>query len=206
MYRLAAVNRGIDGIYVHWIGEKIAIANRFVDIGVYNGPSYGPYAQDIISAGQTDMNGAFQLIIPAPQGINNNMSIRINPNTTDYQYKEFALIQRKDFTDYRFNVNDVILYRQESISNLIVITQQDNQMHEINVVKIDGLQSDETVFINSNVLDYIDYVYSFSVVKNQTVTLNYSVTDYTPNNPQTTNYSIPVAINTDAQTNFTINY
>lgn len=195
----------LEGRIINEEGQPLA--NRFIDVAVYNGQNYRSYAQDVISAGRTDGNGRFRLIIPAPQGVNNNMSIRINMNATDYQYKEFALIQRKDFRDYRYNINDVVLYRQDLISTLIVTTQQDNPMREITSVTIEGEQAEETVFVNSYEIDYIGYTYSFKVVKNQTVVLHYSVTDYTtPNSPQTTAYSIPIAINNSAQTNYTVTY
>ena len=195
----------LEGRIINREGQPLG--NRYIDIAVYNGEKYGSNAQDIISAGQTDANGQFQLVIPAPQGINNNVSIRINPNATDYQYKEFALIQRKDFMDYRYSLNDVVLHLQNSISNLVVTTQQDNPMREISLVRIEGEQAEETVFVNSHPINFIYDVYSFSVIKNQTVMLHYSVTDYTtPNNSQTTDYSVAVAITNAAQTNYTINY
>lgn len=195
----------LEGRLVNEQGEPLP--NRYVDIAVYATANYGSHSSDIISSGTSDLNGNFQFIVPAPKGVNNHMSIRINPGNNSYQYKEFALIQLKDFEDYRFDVHDVTMYARESIVWLVVTLQQSNVAHILTHLDIEGNRADETVFINPLVLDYQPYDNYFSVVRNQTVVLHYTILDQSdPNNPMSTDYELPINIGNEPQVNYLLNY
>jgi hypothetical protein len=195
----------IEGRLVNENGESMS--NRYIDIAVYNELGYGAYATDVISSGTTDVNGNFRYIIPAPKDFSHYMSIRINSVSNSYQHKEYALIQRKDFTNYRFNVGTATLYPTQSIATLNVITQQVNPQNELVYLNIDGLRSDETIFINPLQPDYELFENYFSVIKNQTVRLHYTIMDRSnPNNPESTDYETPIVIDNEQQINYTLNY
>ncbi|SCX89301.1 peptidase associated/transthyretin-like domain-containing protein [Flavobacterium caeni] len=186
--------------------ENRPIANRDVDVAVYARPGYGLHPSDVISSTITDANGTFRMIVPAPKGIENTMSVRINKSGIGYQYKEFALVQNKDFSDYRFDLQTIVLYRNESVVRLNVMTVQEQANTFVSGIELEGMRADQTVFVNPFETDYVPYDFSFFVLRNQTVTLHYTITDYSaPDNPQQTPYAIPIAIG-DSTANHTIYY
>jgi len=187
--------------------QGVPMPNRYVDVAVYSNQRFGSYASDVISDGTTNSNGDFRLIIPAPRNFENYMSIRINPDDKNYQYKEFALIQRKNFTNFRFNAQTITLYPKESLSTLTVTLQQQNFDNELTALNVDGLTSNTTIFVNPLVVDYEPFERYFDVLKNQNVTLHYTITDYSnPGNPESTDYEVVIAIGNQPQTNYILTY
>lgn len=189
-----------------------AIPNQYIDVLVVEFDEFNGYnSNDIITNGSSDADGRFKFVIPGPRNATNAINVRINKfngyNTNGYQEKQFVNIQRKDFVDYKFNINTAILYKNTDLVSLNINTMQTDEHRLISDIFIEGNLANSVVAVNPvNLLDYIPYDYYFELLKNQTVNLKYTVTDYTDiNNPVPTNYVVPIQIN-NQNVDYTLTY
>ena len=96
------------------------ISNKNIDITIYSDDPYTP--SDLISFGKSNQNGNFTLIFPAPT-IDYKFSISINNQinqTSEFQTKEI-IAKRNNFENYKLDLDNIILYKKESITTLKLI-------------------------------------------------------------------------------------
>lgn len=169
--------------------------------------------KDQISYGASDVDGKFQFVIPEPKGDNDfvDINVYINGSTSTYQFKGVRGIRKSNFSNYRYQLNDLVLYKNAAISNLTIQLNQLNSSNELTALDISGIRADTYLDINPlpDDNDTVGFGYEtlFRVAKNQTVTLLYTVTNYSnPNNPVATNYSQPIVINADNTVTYLLTY
>lgn len=179
------------------------IPEKNIDITIYSDDIYTP--SDLISFGKSDQNGNFTLIFPAPT-VDYKFSISINNEInqkSEFQAKEI-IAKKNNFENYKLDLNELTLYKNESITTLRLILNKTSTNKQLTDIKIDGKQANSLVDLNPlrNDTNYFDTFYN--VIKNQTIVLKYTIIDYS-NNGATTLQSISIPIANDA-VNYTITY
>jgi hypothetical protein len=181
------------------------IPNKNVDITIYSDDMYTP--SDLISFGKSDQNGNFTLIFPAPK-VDYKFSISINNlinQTSEFQAKEI-IAKKNNFKNYKLDLNNITLYKTESITTLKLILNKTSTNKQLKDIKIEGVQTSNYIDLNPNPEqtnpDYLDT--NYNVIKNQTIVLKYTVIDHSNAVTPTIN-SISIPINNDAVT-YTITY
>lgn len=160
---------------------------------------------DLISYGKSDQNGNFTLIFPAPKG-EYDFTISINSlinQTSEYQAKDI-IARKKNFENYKLDLDEITLFKNESITNLKLILNKVSSNKQLKDILIEGKQANSHIDLNSiqNGSDYLET--NYFVVKNQTIILKYTVADLSSSATPTT-HSISIPINNDAIT-YTISY
>lgn len=203
---------------IQYDGEtKIAVTGKIIDengdpipekdieITIYSDYMYTP--SDLISYGKTDQNGNFTLVFPAPKG-ELEFLISINKlinQTSELQSKEI-IAKKANFENYKLDLNNITLYKNESITTLKLILNKTSTNKRLIDIKIEGKQTSNYIDLNPNPLqtspNYMDTFYY--VLKNQTIVLKYTIIDYSNNGATTTN-SVSIPISNDS-VNFTITY
>lgn len=179
------------------------IPNKNVDITIYSDDMYTP--SDLISFGQSDQNGNFTLIFPAPKG-EYDFSISINNlvnQTSEFQAKEISA-KKNNFENYKLDLNDITLYKKESITTLKLILNKTSTNKHLKDIEIEGKQPNNYIDLNplQNNSDYLNT--NYFLIKNQTIILKYTIIDYS-NAATPTLHSISIPIINDAVT-YTITY
>ncbi|GEP50872.1 hypothetical protein FNO01nite_15440 [Flavobacterium noncentrifugens] len=183
------------------------IPETTVRIVAYNSAIYEK-TEDLISFGTTDASGNFQLIIPAPKENGQFLSVQINTPENQNQQKFYNSILRKNFTDYKLRLDPVVLYPYGELTRLTVLTNQLNSSKAISDIRITaGIQSEDYFEFNPSPEDFISNEFYFRVLKNQMISVNYKVTDYSSGNaPVVNEYVDSFMVNSDDIVNHTINY
>ena len=181
------------------------IPEKDIEITIYSDYMYTP--SDLISYGKTDQNGNFTLVFPAPKG-ELEFLISINKlinQTSELQSKEI-IAKKANFENYKLDLNNITLYKNESITTLKLILNKTSTNKRLIDIKIEGKQTSNYIDLNPNPLqtspNYMDTFYY--VLKNQTIVLKYTIIDYSNNGATTTN-SVSIPISNDS-VNFTITY
>ena len=189
-----------------------ALANQQMEIIIQERNYEDQYTdQDQISYGSSDANGNFQFVIPAPKGDNNfvDINVYINNGNSVYQFKGVRAIRKSNFTNYKYSLKDLTIYKNDAIADLTIQLNPATDNRVLTALDIDGIRADTYIDINPLPEDDtpgFDYENIFKVAKNQTVTLNYTVTDYSnPGTPVSTNFSEPIVVTT-ANVNYILNY
>ena len=163
-------------------------------------------ASDLISYGSTDASGNFLLIIPAPKGSEDLIEVIINENDQTRQKKIYRSIKQKDFNEYKLILPKTILYANTDLSKLEIQTRQNNPNKNISELRLtSGFEADEIVAYNPQP-DDLTGIYSFLVLKNQSVTISYKLTEYNNGTIVTTEHTETIAISDQSNVSHTINY
>lgn len=137
---------------------------------------YIPDEKNLISYTTTDENGNYEMVFPKPSN-ETSMAITILPQKNN-QEKYFCNIQKNNFSDYTLNLNSTKIYKNSSISNLIInLNKMENSSNEIQYIKLIGIFPEQYVYLNPlEVFDeYFRYDYTRSVVKNQSLLVQYEI-------------------------------
>lgn len=190
----------ISGKLVDKTGNFLLGKNISVNIiGNGNGFDSGQ-SQELISFCNSGDEGKFTMLVPSP--INEN-GISINIENSEFLSKTI-LLTKKNFTNYKLDLNTILLTKSSEISNLKIILNKTSTNKQILDIKIEGLQYQGLIDLNYDLTinQYYDFL-NFTVFKNQTIILKYKIQDYTTNT--TTSFSENIAIANDS-TEFTITY
>ncbi|WP_269242475.1 Ig-like domain-containing protein [Flavobacterium limnophilum] len=179
------------------------IPEKNIDITIYSDDMYTP--SDLISYGKSDQNGNFTLIFPAPK-VDYKFSVSINNlinQTSEFQAKEI-IAKKINFENYKLDLDKITLYKRESITTLKLILNHTSTNKQLKDIEIEGKQANSYIDLNplQNNSDYLNTYYS--VVKNQTILLKYTIIDHS-NAATPTAHSISIPIINDAVT-YTITY
>lgn len=183
------------------------ISNKDIQIVVLDGPGLILPGSDLISFGTSDQNGNFTLIFPAPRD-GNRISISINDiiNQFDAYQSKNIIVNKKNLENYKLDLKNLILYKNESINTLRLILNPTSPNKQIKDLQIEGKQPNMHIDLveyptqNNNPLINTSY----HVIKNQTIVLKYTIIDYSNNGATATNsVSIPIG---DDPVNYTITY
>ncbi|MCG2612047.1 DUF4198 domain-containing protein [Flavobacterium sp. SM15] len=185
--------------------DNVPLSNSKVELFVYGG--YSNDDHDLISFDETDENGVFKMVFPRPINAY-EIELICNRDTSIYQDKSFLNIKNTNFTDFKFNLNTIKLFKKEDISKLEITLNQVNSNKVIKQFKLIGNLARTEVYVNpldqTDPYPYVESFYSEEVMKNQTIIAEYALYDYTTNQTQTLQQSIIVGSNNVTQ--FSINY
>ena len=140
---------------------------------------YVPDEKNLISYTTTDKNGNYTMIFPKPSN-ESSMAVTVVPKENN-QEKYFINIQKNNFNDYTLNLSSTKIYKKSSISNLIInLNQMDDSSNEIQYIKLIGTFPEHYVYVNPiDVIDeYFRYDYKKSVIKNQSLIVQYEIFNY----------------------------
>jgi hypothetical protein len=117
------------------------ISNKDIQIVVLDGPGLILPSSDLISFGKSDQNGNFTLIFPAPRD-GNRISISINDiiNQFDAYQSKNIIANKKNLENYKLDLNNLILYKNESINTLKLILNPTLPNKQIKDIQIEGKQ------------------------------------------------------------------
>ncbi len=168
------------------------ISNKNIDITIYSDDPYTP--SDLISFGKSNQNGNFTLFFPAPT-IDYKFSISINNEinqTSEFQTK-VIIAKRNNFENYKLDLDNIILYKNESITTLKLILNKTSTNKSVNDIKIEGKQPNSYIDLNP-LQDNTNYFQpNYNVLKNQTIVVKYTIIDYSNNSSTVQSISIPIA-------------
>ncbi|SEA71032.1 hypothetical protein SAMN05443667_107192 [Flavobacterium gillisiae] len=170
------------------------ISNKNIEIEVNGDGTYS--SSDLISFGKSDKNGDFTFVFPSPKS-DNTISISINNDGNEFQNKQI-LARKENFNNYKLDLNRITLYKNEDITSLRLITNSTSNNKQLTKILIEGLQPNN--YINLNAINDASYFLetSFNVVKNQTVVIKYTITDYSsPVNVTTNDFVLNILIGND---------
>lgn len=176
-----------------------SLSNKKIEI---NALGDGYIATDLISYTNTDQNGKFSLAFPSPK-TDNLLMISINENEkNELQYKQIIAL-KKNFKNYKLNLNQVILYQETAITQLQLILKNTTTSKQLTDIKIEGLQANYYTDLNPIIAtgNYTPPPQTvFDVLKNQNITLSYTVIDYSGSTAVITKYNENITINTEKVT------
>jgi len=191
-------------------GQTVTPANApipgtSVKITIYKGLNE---TSDVISYGESDASGNFQLLIPAPKNENNFIRVELITPSSANQIKTFSSIMRKDFSVYKLDFGQIKIYNENELTQLTVVQNHVNPNNSISDIRItSGLQSEDVVEFNPvPPPDPTLWETYFKVLNNQMITLSYKVTDHSAAVPVTTEYHDSIRIDTDPTIIYTIQY
>lgn len=166
-----------------------------------NGNEWGSRSEDI-GIDITDIQGNFTMFFPKPKG-EIAYSVQFRDYDELYQDKRFVNIFFEDFSNLEYNLQEVKLYKKEDIVNLQLNFSTENFSKEIRDLNLIGEASNDMVWVNP--LDDDNYYtqYFYQVIKNQTITIEYNVYDYS--NHQTTIHTETIYI-ADEDLSYIITY
>ncbi len=181
--------------------EGNPISNLEVITNVSNGNGWGSRSEDI-GIDITDIQGSFTMFFPKPKG-EIAYSVQFRDYDELYQDKRFVNIFFEDFSNLEYNLQEVKLYKKEDIVNLQLNFSTENFSKEIRDLNLIGEASNDMVWVNP--LDDDNYYtqYFYQVIKNQTITIEYNVYDYS--NHQTTIHTETIYI-ADEDLSYIITY
>ncbi|MBE8724151.1 hypothetical protein [Flavobacterium hungaricum] len=153
--------------------ENNPIADKRIEINTYSDGTYGD--SDLISYTNTDTDGKFTMIFPAPKSddidiittINGRSYIDYNSNlTSDYQSKNIKTSKR-NFSNYKLDFNKIVLYKNDEITQLEVVLNSTTNNKEITEVFVEGNLAESIINLDKNE-DENQYITThFDVAKNQ---------------------------------------
>lgn len=155
---------------------------------------------DMIANTVTDANGKSLLIFPAPNDMENGrIDIRF-PQGGSFQEKNFREIKRTDFTDYKYTLNDIVLYASGDIVGLY-IDFFNSSGDTLTALYLEDDNASENIYVNSPE-DYFQPQQYYNVLKNTTADLAYTVKNAAG---VESTHTVAIPIGTD-NVEYTLNY
>jgi hypothetical protein len=181
------------------------LPNQDIEIAISGSENFFVSNTDLICYGKSNDNGKFILIFPATID-NHRISISINDkiNKVNALQSKTFLVRKNNFENYKLDLEIITLYKNESITTLKLILNGTSPSKQIKDIKIEGKQPKNEIDLNPLPNDSQFVNTNFTIIKNQTIVLKYTIIDYS-NNGATTVQSISIPIANDALT-YTITY
>lgn len=163
---------------------------------------------DNISFGKSNSEGLATLMFPPPESDDANFSVSYNTNLinvapTGYLGKTIGNLKKSDFKDFLFNTGTIVLLKQEEVVVFKVTATQVNPNTQITAFSTNAIKADDS--INFDTPENIFFPLSLLVLKNQTFTISYSVTDYSTSPNSVTSYTEEIIVGTQPS-EFNISY
>lgn len=147
---------------------------------------------DVISNGNTDQNGNSLLIFPKP--LQSTISVAFYDHDDIYQDKMYVGILIADFENFKLTMDPVVLYRIDQLTTVNLVLDHVSANTQILSTSLDGQQPEEHIDYHPSDPGYSETPTIFSVVKNQTVNLTYSVIDYNSSPAIVTDHTIAIIV------------
>lgn len=158
-------------------------------------------ADEDISNGNSDANGNKLLIFPKPKSA--RISVYFTDFNNQFETKRIHQIELFDFVNYKLTLPNVVMYNSEDITTLEIDLQSSGTNNYISrlFIEAETPNFDENFHPENQENDGFIETY-FRILKNQEVTLNYTIVD---NTGEFQNYSVPIIIGNES-VNYILNY
>lgn len=185
------------GTVLHSDGTPVV--NQDIKLSVYKKGGSIPFLiyisseENFIGKTKTDQNGNYIMAIPEPElGAYSEIIVKINNDENELNSKIFRNINDTNYINHECFLPNVILYEKDSLSTLNLTVNQVSSVHELIDIEYLGAVANEIHFINPSE-DYSVYNnYSARVMKNQTVTLRYTLKNHSSGNLEVNDVQIPI--------------
>jgi len=163
---------------------------------------------DEITFGKTDQNGEVVLMFPPPVSDKAVFSISYDQNYSSFEPaiyfgKTIYNLKHSDFRNYLFNTGIIILYKNAELTQLKITKVQTSENTQITSLSTTAIIAESDLNLDSP--EEIWFPYYFTVLKNQTFLINYTVTNYAVSPATTTEFSEEVSVGT-TPLDYTITY
>lgn len=176
-------------------GESVAGVSVAIIVGVDE-------QSETISNGITDQNGNLRLIFSAPSDANGRINFVIADNNPTFLSKTYRNILKSDYVAYKISLDNIVLYKPTEATNLFVTTQQTTPNTGIQNLSV--ISSGDAQHIDYHPFD-MEFETNFNVLKNQTVTLGYTLIDFSVTPAIETNHTVAIPIGNDP-VDYTLTY
>lgn len=153
---------------------------------------------DIISFVKTSSDGSFVMLFPEPEK-GTRFSIELADDNGVFHYKTYTGIKKENFFDLGYNLGEIQLFEPNDLVDLNINFQNYSNVKVTDLKLVGGVAG--TYYINPPNEWY--YSYNVRAVKNQTITVEYKVRNYSNN--QITNHTENIAVGEENLT-YTLNY
>lgn len=172
------------------------ISNKKIEINTNSESTFGGY--DLISFTDTDAEGKFTLVFPAPKSDSISIITSINANQKNEIQNKIIKGLKKNFSNYKLDLNKIVLYKQNEITQLKVLLNKTSNNKQIQDLQIEGLQANYFIDLNAAKEKNDWFETEFDVVKNQNLNINYSIIEYSdPAKAVITNHQAVITINSE---------
>lgn len=191
------------------------ISDKRIEISTHSESDF--VGSDLISFTNTDAEGKFTLIFPAPKSDNIDIVTTINGNyEIDYQYIQPVITgyqsksiraTKRNFANYKLDFNKIVLYKSDEITELEVVLNQITNNKQITNIYIEGNLAERSIDLKKEDENENQYLKTqFDVAKNQNLKLSYTIRDFSnPVNIVVSQHEAIVTINSE-KTIHTITY
>jgi hypothetical protein len=189
--------------------NNLPLANKEVNLYVSRESSsfpfvfYVPSETNYIGKTTTDANGKYVIVIPQPENFT-EIVVETNDENNQLNGKQFRNINLSNFTNYQIELPNSKLYLKSTLTNLNVTLNNVNTNIELLKLEYIGNIPNEIEYINPLENNYSNLVTNLTVIKNQTVTVKYTVFNYI--NQTTSTLQQDISIDNSNQVNYTLNY
>lgn len=169
------------------------LPNQDIEIAVHGSENFFVSNTDLICYGKSNNNGKFILIFPATID-NHRISISINDkiNKANALQSKVFVVTKNNFENYKLDLDNIILYKNESITTLNLILNKTSTNKLVTDIKIEGKQPNSYIDLNP-LQDNTNYFQqNYNVIKNQTIIVKYTIIDYSNNSSTAQSISIPI--------------
>jgi outer membrane lipopolysaccharide assembly protein LptE/RlpB len=172
------------------------IPDQKIEITTNAEGTYG--STDLISFTTTNQDGRFSLVFPSPKGQDISIETFINSDQRNKFQSKIIKGLKKNFINYKLNLNQIVLYEINDFTELELVLNKTSPNKQISSIKIDGIQPDYLVDLNADKNENQFPGKQFNVLKNQTINLSYTLSDFSdPGKVVTTNHTSVITINSE---------
>jgi hypothetical protein len=164
---------------------------------------YVPSETNFIGKTTTDNFGKYVMIIPQPKNFS-EIIVETNNDDNLLNRKQFRNINLSSFTNYLIELPITKLYLKSSLTTLNVTVNNVDPNIELLKLEYIGNIPNEIELINPYDHINLNFITYLNVLKNQTITLKYTVFNYL--NQTTSILQQEITIDNSNQVNYTLNY
>lgn len=150
---------------------------------------------ETISTGFSDNEGRIISAFPAPKSDTDYIRLEILPDEI-YEKQEFVRILKSDFTNFKLTPSSNGLTKKDRITNLFLEIIQTSTQINISELSVNAIRPELIIDYNpENNSQYPNlYYYPIPIMKNQTISISYKLTDYSVNPPSVEVISVPIVV------------
>ncbi len=189
--------------------NNVPLANKEVNLYVSRESISIPFVfyvsseNNYIGKTTTDAYGKYVMVIPQPKNFT-EIVVETNDENNQLNGKQFRNINFSNFTNYQIELPITKLYLKSTLTSLNVTLNNVNPNIELLKLEYIGNIPNEIEFINPLENDYPNFATYLNVVKNQTITIKYTV--FNNLNQTTSTLQQDISIDNSNQVNYTLNY
>ncbi len=172
------------------------LSDKKIEITTYSDDTYG--GSNLISYANTDAEGRFTLVFPAPKSEGIFIQTLINEHQNNGLQSKIINALKKNFSNYKLDLKQIVLYETKDIAQLDIHLNKISTTKQITDIHIEGLQADYFTNLTAETNQNQFLTTRFDVIKNQNINLSYTLFDYTdPKKTITTNQKAVIEVNSE---------